>query len=188
MHNLRVSLPSDAPYANVKSGRKRAMQDGSTLTVLVPRGARTEAALRPPLAAKIHVASVRVPGEEPTLALGTTSGNAKAATAGLRRHFARRRFYGRGDLFVVRARPPRQRMLSTYVGEEAERIALLKDGEAAAASSDESDEGENWDGEHAWLYRVERVELFKTGGADADGAACWLPPAPRARACRASPG
>ena len=175
LHNLRVSLPCDGPIASLKSGMKRVMQDGSTLTVLVPRGARTEAALQPPLAAKIHVASVRVPGEEPTLALGTTSGNARAATSALRRHFKKRRFYGRGDIFVVRAQPPRQRMLSTYVGEEAERIALLKE-RGEEASTDESDEGENWDGELAWLYRVERVELFKAADADADATGCWPPP------------
>ena len=165
LHNLQLHaacesapLALDATQANGSLGRP-------TATLLVPRGACTEAAAAlPRVASRVRVASVCVPAADPALSLGPpASGEARATAAALRRHFASTRFYSPGDLFVV---PPRSwpALRTEPVGRRgagsARRGAAAAD-EAqrrTAHESSASDDSEDDGAEQPRLFRVESIE------------------------------
>ena len=193
LHNLR--LPPACDSADLEPPPDAAPKDGSlglpAVTVLVPRGACT--APLPAFASRVHVASIRTPTDDLSLSLGPTASSEARATAGaLRRHFATRRFYCPGDVFVV---PPRSwPAVGTTRRAEGQRAGVvegepgalpdLADEAAAASDSDDSDEEGAVEWRQPRLFRVERIE---PGGDDSGGAApagtaalgsaCWQPAA-----------
>ena len=192
LHNLQLHaacesapLALDATQANGALGR-------STATLLVPRGACTEAAAAlPRVASRVRIASVCVPAADPALSLGPpASGEARATAAALRRHFASTRFYSPGDLFVVpprswpalRTEPVGRRGTgSARRGAAAADEAQRRTAHESSASDDSDDDG----AEQPRLFRVESIEHEESHAAAA-AAAATAAAAPTAAAAAAA--
>jgi hypothetical protein len=177
LHNLQLHaacesapLALDATQANGALGR-------STATLLVPRGACTEAAAAlPRVASRVRIASVCVPAADPALSLGPpASGEARATAAALRRHFASTRFYSPGDLFVVpprswpalRTEPVGRRGTgSARRGAAAADEAQRRTAHESSASDDSDDDG----AEQPRLFRVESIAHEESHAAAAAAA------------------
>ena len=208
LHNLQLHAACESAPLALDATQANSSLDRPMATVLVPRGACTEAAAAlPRVASRVHVASVCVPAADPALSLGPpASGEARATAAALRRHFASTRFYSPGDLFVV---PPRSWQALRTDGRQgtgrAGRGAAAADearrrtAHESSASDDSDDDGAEHGAEPPRLFRVESIE-HEEGGAVSPAAAgaarrgrgrgtcCWQTAAVReAVARRAAP-
>ena len=210
LHNLQLHMACESAPLDWATAPTDGLLESSTVTVLIPRGACTEAAAAlPRVASRVHVASVCVPAADPALSLGPpASGEARATAAALRRHFASTRFYSPGDLFVV---PPRswQALRTDAVarqgtgragrGAAAADEAQRRTAHESSASNDSDDDGAEHGAEQPRLFRVESIEHEEGGAVSAAaagaarrgrgrGAWCWQAAAVReAVARRAAP-
>lgn len=210
LHNLRLHAACESAPLALDATQENGSLGRPTATLLVPRGACTEAAAAlPRVASQVRVASVCVPAADPALSLGPpASGEARATAAALRRHFASTRFYSPGDLFVV---PPRSwpALRTAPVGRRgagrARRGAAAADeaqrrtAHDSSASDDSEDNGAEHGAEQPRLFRVQSIEHEEghAAAAAAAGAAprgrgrgtcCWQAAAVReALARRAAP-
>ena len=210
LHNLQLHAACESAPLALDATQADSSLDRPMATVLVPRGACTEAAAAlPRVASRVHVASVCVPAADPALSLGPpASGEARATAAALRRHFASTRFYSPGDLFVV---PPRswQALRTDAVarqgtGRAGRRAAAADEAQRrtaheSSASDDSDDDGAEHGAEQPRLFRVESIEHEEGGAVSAAaagaarrgrgrGAWCWQAAAVReAVARRAAP-
>ena len=179
LHNLQLHAACESAPLALDATQANSSLDRPMATVLVPRGACTEAAAAlPRVASRVHVASVCVPAADPALSLGPpASGEARATAAALRRHFASTRFYSPGDLFVV---PPRSWQALRTDGRQgtgrAGRGAAAADearrrtAHESSTSDDSDDDGAEHGAEPPRLFRVESIE-HEEGGAVSPAAA-----------------
>ena len=206
LHNLQLHAACESAPLALDATQADSSLDRPMVTVLVPRGACTEAAAAlPRVASRVHVASVCVPAADPALSLGPpASGEARATAAALRRHFASTRFYSPGDLFVV---PPRswQALRTDAVarqgtgragrGAAAADEAQRRTAHESSASDDSDDDGAEHGAEQPRLFRVESIEHEEGGAVSAAaaggarrgrgrGACCWQAAAVRETVAR----